>query len=82
MAKWQFGHSQVIHITIWPFTLKNINNFYFEMSGQIAIRPIQHPAVTSVSSVKCNKPVHSASHYGQWGQFFLACGQTNSVENM
>ena len=82
MAKWQFGLTQVIHITIRPFTLKNINNFYFEMFGQIAIRPIQHPAGTSVSSVKYDKPVHSASHYGQWDHFFLACGQTNSVENM
>ena len=40
-----------------------------------------HPAGTSVSSVKCDKPVYSASHSGQWGHFFLACGQTNSVEN-
>ena len=42
---------------------------------------LMHPAGTSVSSVNCDKPVHSASHYGQWGQFFLACGQTNSLEN-
>ena len=40
-----------------------------------------HPPGTSVSSVKYDKPVHSASHYGQWGHFFLACGQTNSVDN-
>ena len=31
------GHTQVIRITIQLFTLKNINIFYFEMSGQIAI---------------------------------------------
>ena len=41
----------------------------------------EHPAGTSVSSVKYDKPVHSASHYGRWGHFFLACGQANSVEN-
>ena len=40
-----------------------------------------HPVGTSVSSVKCNKPVHSASHYWQWGHFFLAFGETISVEN-
>ena len=40
-----------------------------------------NPVGTSVNSVKCNKPVNSTSHYGQWGYFFLACGQTNSVEN-
>ena len=40
-----------------------------------------HPAGTSVGSVGYDKPVHSASHYGQWGHFFLACSQTNSVEN-
>ena len=45
------------------------------------VHMVKHPAGTSVSSVKYNKPVHSASHYGQWGHFFLACGQTNSVEN-
>ena len=39
------------------------------------------PAGTSVSPAKYDKPVHSASHYGQWGHFFLVCGQTNSVEN-
>ena len=42
---------------------------------------VGHPAGTSVSSVKYDKPVHSASHYGQWGHFFVACVQTNSVEN-
>ena len=26
------------------------------------------------------QPVNSASHYGQWGHFFLACGHTNSVK--
>ena len=31
---------------------------------------------------KCDKPVNYASHYGQWGHFFLACGQTNSMENL
>ena len=31
---------------------------------------VKHPAGTSVSSVKYDKPVHSASHYGQWGHFF------------
>ena len=41
----------------------------------------KHPAGTSVGSVGYDKPVHSASHCGQWGHFFLACGQTNSVEN-
>ena len=40
-----------------------------------------HPTGTSVGSVGYDKPVHSASHCGQWGHFFLACGQTNSVEN-
>ena len=38
MAEWQFGCTQVIPITIWSFILKNINIFYFEMSGQIAIQ--------------------------------------------
>ena len=37
-AKWQFGHTQVIQITIWSFSLKNIQIFYFEMSSQIAIQ--------------------------------------------
>ena len=37
MAKWQFGYTKVIQITIWSFTLKNINIFYFEMCSQIAI---------------------------------------------
>ena len=39
MTEWQFGHTQVIQITIQPITLKNINIFYFEMPGQIAIWP-------------------------------------------
>ena len=30
-----------------------------------------HPAGTSVSSVKYHKPVHSASHYEQWGSLFF-----------
>ena len=38
-AEWQFGRTQVIRITIWLFTHKNINIYYFEISGQIAIRP-------------------------------------------
>ena len=38
MAEWQLGCIQVIPITIWSFILKNINIFYFEMSGQIAIQ--------------------------------------------
>ena len=44
-------------------------------------KPLLHPAGTLVNSVKCNKPVNSASHYGQWSPFFLTCGHTNSVEN-
>ena len=38
-CEWQFGCAQVIWITIRSFTLKNINIFDFEMSGQIAIWP-------------------------------------------
>ena len=46
-----FGHTQVIWITIQPFTLKNINIFYFEMSSQIAIQPF---------SIKGQKNVHKS----------------------
>ena len=35
MAEWQFSYTKVIWITIWPFTLKNLNIFNFEISGQI-----------------------------------------------
>ena len=41
----------------------------------------EDPAGTSGGSVGYDKPLHSASHCGQWDHFFLACGQTNSVKN-
>ena len=31
---------------------------------------VDHPAGTSVGSVRYDKPVHSASHCGQWVTFF------------
>ena len=49
--------------------------------GKWAVHILLHPTGTLVNLVKCNKPVNSASHYEQWGHFFLACGDTNSVEN-
>ena len=47
-----FGHTQVIRITIRPFTLKNINIFYFELSGQIAIRLFSIKKTRKFSTVK------------------------------
>ena len=43
---------------------------------------LRHPAETSVNSVIYDKPINSASYYGQWGHFLVACGHTIiSVEN-
>ena len=39
-------------------------------AAHLLAHSLAHPAGTSVSSVKCDKPVHSASHYGQHGHFF------------
>ena len=42
-----------------------------------------HPAGTSVSSVKYDKPVHLASHYGQWSHFGMwsdkLCGKSMTI---
>ena len=38
MAIWLYASHLNYHSTIQPFTLKNIDIFYFEMSGQIAIQ--------------------------------------------
>ena len=46
------------------YTCKNNGDFFKP------VQEIYHPAGTSVKSVKCNKPINSASHYKQWGHFF------------
>ena len=46
MVEWHFSSTQIIRITIQPFTLQNINISYFEMSGQIGIWPF---SITKVS---------------------------------
>ena len=64
-AEWQFGHTQVIQITIRPLILKNINNFYFEISGQIAIQPFSMKKVWKfLNSWMAIQPYtsHSADH--------------------
>ena len=33
--EWQFGYTQVIQITIWPFTLKNINIFILKCLAKL-----------------------------------------------
>ena len=68
----------VFHI----YTLNNLFHWKTKLTDMSEMSTLpMHPAGTSISSVKYDKPVHSASNYGQWGHFFLACGETNSVEN-
>ena len=73
-AKWKFSHIQVIQITIQIFTLKNINIFYFEMSGQIVIWPFSIKKGAKISEQPTgNYAVHKSfghSHSntnGIWG---------------
>ena len=61
--------------------MEQLGSHTLSWRNELAINRKIHPAGTSVGSVGYDKPVHSASHCGKWGHFFLACGQTYSVEN-
>ena len=70
-CEWHFGHTQVTQNTIWPFTLKNINIFYFEMSCKIAIRLFSIKSTKISEQLNGNLAVHKS----------FDCSHSNSKAN-